>query len=362
MSLKDEIKEYAEKINLDLIGFSSVEPLSRMREILLRRRSEGLISSLESDDIDKRTEPLKIFPDGRSVIVLGKSYYSGPLPPNYYFARYAAVPDYHMVLKEKQNLIVNFIAERTGTLPRFLNVVDSIPLLERAIALRAGLGWLGQNAFVCSEKFGTYIVLGEILIDLELEPDKPVKSQCLQCGSCIEACPSGAIIKPYTIDPHRCISYLTQSKEDIPRDFRSLIEHRILGCDACQEACPMNIGIEKGRGNCFNSLPQFNNLEPWEILQMDNNNFKETFHNTAVAWCGRRILQRNSLVSLANTMERKHVEKIMPFLADQRPQIRRHAAWALGKLGGSRAEKALTKRLKIEKDPLAQEEIKEALL
>lgn len=361
MSLKDDIKEYAEKIDIDLIGFSGVEPFNEMYEILLKRKNKGLISSLESNNIDKRTKPLKLFPEGKSIIVLGKSYYSSSFSSSY-LARYAAAPDYHMVLKEKQDLIVKFISERTGTAPRFFNAVDSVPLLERAVALRAGLGWLGQNAFVCSKKYGTYLVLGEILIDLEFEPDKPLKSRCLECGSCMEACPSNAIIKPHTIDPRRCISYLTQSKEDIPREFRSSIGQRIVGCDACQDACPVNKQIEEGRGDCFKPLPQLKNIGPLDILKMNNKEFKEIFRDSAAAWCGRRILQRNALVVLANKGEGEYVEEIMPFLADQRPQIKRHAAWALGELGGSKAEKALRKRLNIEKDPLLKEEIIEALL
>jgi epoxyqueuosine reductase len=367
LSLKKEIKDYAYAIGIDIIGFTNAAPLLEVQEILFERQKKGLVSAFESDDLEMRTNPLKLFPQAKSIIVIGVSYYFDEIPKNENgmlagkIARYARVKDYHKVLKEKMSKIMEFIKNKLSYMPQHRFLVDTSPLVERAIARRAGIGWLGQNAAIINKVYGTYIVLGEIITDLELQPDPPDMNECYKCKKCLEVCPAGALSAPYTVNPKRCLSYWTQAKDDIPREIRPLLANRIVGCDTCQEICPHNKDIEKAKETNFTKFEDLRTPDLLGILKMSNKKFKELFGQTAASWCGKRVLQRNALVALGNSGNREMVDEIIPYLSDERPQIRLHAAWALGQLGGEKAFEALKNSLQKEADYKVRKEIEDSL-
>jgi epoxyqueuosine reductase len=192
-----------------------------------------------------------------------------------------------------------------------------------------------------------------------MEPDEPQEDVCLQCGKCIEACPTGALSFPYIVNSNSCLSYWSQSKKDIPKKFRDLMKNNIVGCDVCQDVCPMNRNVLCSNELNFKLIPELNSVTLIEILKMNNKEYKKMFANSAASWCGKRVLQRNALIALGNSGDEKFVEEIIPFLNDERPQIRKHAAWALGKLGGKKSMKALNNCLKKEENIEVIKEIKE---
>ncbi len=367
LNIKEEIKDYLYSINVDMVGITDSKPILKMEEILQIRYKNGLVTPFEGNIITERVNPCKILPETKSVIVLGISYYiknSNENSNNKLYAdlaKYSKVNDYHDLLKNKMKKCISFIEKKLSYLPKHCFLVDTNPLLERAFAVKAGLGISGNNTFVINKKYGTYFVLGEILIDLELEPDIHEEDVCLQCGKCIEACPTGALFSPFNINPNLCLSYWSQSKKDIPRKFRSLMKNNVVGCDVCQDVCPMNSNIMEGSEVNFKPIAELNSVSLLEILKMNNKEFKEKFGMSAVSWCGKRVLQRNALIALGNSGDISVVEEIIPFMNDMRPQIRKHAAWALGKLGGKKSIKVLKDFLKKEEDIDVVREIKESL-
>ena len=237
--------------------------------------------------------------------------------------------------------------------------VDSGPLVDKAIAQRAGIGWYGKNTLIYSKDSGSRIFLGEILCDLELEADESQKSKCSECNICLRACPTGAlrVDKPYKINPLRCISYLTQKSGFIPLDKRGLIGNRIFGCDICQDVCPFNkTRVIKDKDE-FKPLID-NPVKLEGILRMGNREFEKRFGHTALYWRGKNIIQRNAVIALGNLGREDSVDILIGILEHPSPIVRGHVPWALSKIGVDSLDKVLSKTLKREKDERVIKEIK----
>jgi epoxyqueuosine reductase len=244
--------------------------------------------------------------------------------------------------------------------------VDHGWMLDRAAAARAGLGWLGKNTNLLIPGVGSSVLLAEIVTSAELEQDHPLKKTCGSCDACIRVCPTGALVEPGVLDNRRCISFWTiEHRGVIPLDIRPLIGDWIFGCDLCQEICPVNVS-PRAAGPDARALEAFGpmidarpRLE--ELLALDEERFRARFRNSAVWRTRRSGLLRNVCVALGNIADRTSVPVLATALDDVEPLVRGHAAWALGRLGGSAARAQLEEALRCETDAWVRDECALAL-
>jgi len=239
------IKEKSKALGFDFCGISKAEKLDAEEQKLkdwLQQGFHGKMSYM-AKHFDKRLDPSKLVPDARSVISLLHNYYPGQgdeVKSKYKVARYAYGKDYHFVIKEKLKQLLFEIQEEIGEVAGRV-FVDSAPVMERQWAAKSGLGWLGKNTLLLSKQHGSYFFLAELIIDLELEYDHPIKDYCGTCTRCLDACPTDAILEGRQLDASKCISYLTiELKDEIPKTFKGNYESWVFGCDICQEVCPWN--------------------------------------------------------------------------------------------------------------------------
>ena len=309
----------------------------------------------------ERMDPRMAFPWACSIVSLAYPYRPPPAPAGDWqaelrgrIAAYALGVDYH---DRVGALLERLIARLQDVFPaaRFRPYVDTGPVLEREWAARAGLGWIGKNTLVLHRSAGSYFFLAELLTDLSLDAVPLPADHCGTCTRCLTACPTGAL-EAYAMDPRRCISYLTiEHRSAIPRELRPHLGNWIFGCDLCQQACPWNAGASD-TGAAEALMPR---LPP--LLELDAAGFRARFGRTAVARAKRRGLLRNVAVVLGNSENPEAVPPLAAALLDPEPLVRGHAAWALGRLGGAAASRALEAARARETDPGAAAEIEAAL-
>jgi epoxyqueuosine reductase len=322
----------------------------------LAANKNGEMAWLERN-AEKRIDPQKVLPDAKSVIILAASYHSrshAPLPldrPSATFsptggegrdegassgmiARYAQFTDYHDVLAEKLKQLAQFVSQLGGAETRSLWYVDTGPLLERDLAQRAGLGFVGKHTNLISRRRGNWIFLSEIITTLELEPDAPEKNHCGSCTRCLTACPTNAITAPFQLDARRCISYLTiELKGAIPGELRPAIGNRIYGCDDCLAACPWNRFAKEGSLMKPHAREELNSPDLIELLQLDDAGFKSRFTGSPILRTKRRGLLRNVCVALGNTGDSTALPALAKATQDAEPLIAEHARWAMEQIG-----------------------------
>jgi epoxyqueuosine reductase len=276
-------------------------------------------------------------------------------------ARYAWGRDYHEVIGARLKLVASWLVENAAASTRPRVFVDHGRMVDRAAAQRAGLGWYGKNTNILSRSHGSWILLAEVLTDVELAPDQPLRATCGSCQRCLDACPTGALIAPGVLDNGRCISYLTiELRGAIPLELRPLVGSWVFGCDVCQDVCPVNRKAvpaghpEYDAGEGIGPAPEL-----LELLELDEVAFHERFRRTPIDRTKRRGLLRNAAVALGNLGDRRAIPGLARALEDADPIVRGHAAWALGRIGGSQA--ALRSRLDAEPDADARLEIQLAL-
>lgn len=335
MGLKQEIKDFAKEIGIDLLGFAAATPFLKEENILRKREFRGLISPFEEQDLELRCYPEKILPGAKTIICAGMGYLIDPYNPletkpelavTGKFSRYALIKDYHHVLSDKLNSLVEFISRKKKG--RFKIAVDTGALLEKAAAQRAGIGWIGENTCFFTSEFGSWVFLGEILTDIDIKPDIPAKNLCTSCGQCIRSCPTGALMAPFQINPYRCLSYITQMRGSIPEEFRNALGNRIFGCDTCQEACPKNFDVTiPGHREFIPDLPLEQDII--KLTQMTKKDFNTMFRNTAAGWRGRNVIRRNAVCALGNIKKESHVKYLKKLLEDPSEIIREQALWSL---------------------------------
>ena len=234
-SLENTVKALARELGFDLVGIASAQPMDDHRDIALHRVRRGC-------------NPQELLPGARSIIAVGMSYLApqddGEARPGLHgtVARYSWGDDYHGVMKKRLKALVDEFGSRLGRDIGARWYVDDGPMLDRAVAQRAGTGWFGKNTNILSPSHGSWVFLGQVLTDLELEPDAPLKKTCGSCVRCIDSCPTGAIVAPYVIDNARCISHLTiENRGPIPRELRAQMQDLVFRCDICQDVCPVNV-------------------------------------------------------------------------------------------------------------------------
>ena len=336
--MKERIRQRAFALGFDDCRFTTADSPDHSAQFQrwIAERQHGEMAWMERN-AHKRVDPQQVLADARSVIVLAASYAGESRPSTGtsrdqegVIARYAQFTDYHDVIAECLKPLSAFVTELGGEGTLSLWYVDTGPLLERDLAQRAGLGFVGKHTNLISRKLGNWIFLAEIITTLEVEPDAGEHNRCGKCSLCITACPTNAITAPFNVDARRCISYLTiELKGSIPIEFRPLIGNRIFGCDDCLAVCPWNKFAREGSLMQPHQRAELNTPDLIALLSLDDAGFKRTFAGTPVLRTKRRGLLRNVCVALGNVGEERARPALEKALHDSEPLVREHAAWAL---------------------------------
>lgn len=349
LALKQEVKEIAATLGIDEIGFASADPFFELRDILVEHRALGYESGFEEPDLDRRISPNRLFTEPQSILAIAVTYPAKlPDPPRSAPGAFRGVisrsswgKDYHHVLQERLNRLASYLANRVADV-RIQSMVDTGALVDRAVAERAGIGWIGKNCSVISPTRGSWIFLGEMITNIPFPPDTPVTDQCGECTLCLDACPTGALVGPGQLDAQKCISFLTQTKHVIEDKWKTKIGNRLYGCDTCQIVCPKNKGLNWTHQAEFEPDPELVKPLLLPLLEMSNKQFKETYGHTAAAWRGKTPIQRNAILALGHFKETQAIPKLIELLHhDQRVVIRATAAWALAQMDSAQAIEAI---------------------
>ncbi|KGP79237.1 MULTISPECIES: tRNA epoxyqueuosine(34) reductase QueG [unclassified Paenibacillus] len=356
--LKQEIKAAAPEIGIDDIGFASAEPFVTLKSILEQHRAKGFESGFEEPDIEKRVRPELKDGEPASLIAIAVAYPSKMINPpksepgayRGILARSAWGQDYHQVLRAAMDKLVHFIRERVPE-AMIESMVDTGALVDRAVSQRAGIGFSAKNCAIISPKFGSWIFLGELVTNIPFQPDNPVTEDCGECTKCIDACPTGALVGPGQLNAQRCISFVTQTKGFVDEEFMLKIGNRLYGCDTCQIVCPKNRGKNWDHHPEFHPDPEIVKPLLIPLLDIGNREFKERFGQSSAAWRGKKPIQRNAVIALGNFKDKTAVPKLTEVLKrDPRPELRGTAAWALSRIGGEDAMRAIGEAAANEQD------------
>ena len=249
-----------------------------------------------ANHFDKRVDPTILVPGAKSVVSLLLNYFpedDSPSKGDYKISRYAYGRDYHNVIKDKLKLFMNRIHEEIGQVEGRV-FVDSAPVLDKAWARESGIGWMGKSTNVISRELGSYFFIAELIIDLKLEPDSPIKDYCGTCTACIDACPTEAITEPYKVDGSKCISYFTiELKEAIPEEVKGKFDNWMFGCDVCQEVCPWNRFSSSHNESMFAPNPKLLDMTKGDWEELTHEVFNELFRKSAVKRTKFEGLKRN---------------------------------------------------------------------
>ena len=369
-NLKESIRAYGKELGFDIVGFTSAEPFLRDERAAIERIRQGQMDGLPwytEERVHRATHPEILLQGAKSVISLAISYNTAPPEPQAdipsgKIARYAWGDDYHKVIKTKLREFAEGLSQRLSRPIKTRIFVDDGPMNDRAAAERAGVGWFGKNTNILTSSHGSWVFLGQVITDIELEPDAPLQKTCGDCVRCIDACPTGAIVAPYVIDNTRCISFLTiELRGPIPRELRSLIGSWVFGCDICQDVCPVNRKAALSGETTFQQRHDFAAPALMPLLELDDEGFRERFRNSPIKRAKRAGLQRNVCVALGNIRDPIATPALARVLRAGDALIRLHAAWALGRIGGQQAREALEAALAREGDAEVIEEIELAL-
>ncbi len=373
MSLKAEIAAEAKRLGFNLFGVTTPEPPTHFEvyESWLEKGGHGDMGYLETVRArERRRDPGLILSGCQSILVLGWPHAIpnltvqaqdevSPAQPKGRIAAYAWGEDYHDVIPARLELLVSFIEARVGVPVPNRWYTDTGPILERDLAMRAGLGWIGKNTCLINPQQGSFTLLAELFLGIKIEPDQPFDTdRCGSCTRCIEACPTACIQTDRTIDSSQCISYLTiELKGAIPQELRPQLGDWVFGCDICQQVCPWN---QRFASPSRLSLEETQKAEPHLIkeLSLSPQGFNQKFKGSSVRRAKRRGYLRNVAVALGNSSSPQAIPALIDSLSnDIEPLVRSHAAWALGRIATHQARQALLKTLDTEQDPLVLEEI-----
>ncbi len=369
MALADDIKGRARELGFVAVGVTSPEPFQEAEAAALERTQDGLMDGLSwwsSTRVHASADPRRATPSAQSVVALAYPYPAAspePAPdgaPRGRIASYALGCDYHEVLQERMEPLVSMLREHGAA----KTYVDHGWMLDRAAAARAGLGWLGKNTNLLVPGAGSNVVLAEIVTAASLDLDRPKPKSCGSCDACIRVCPTGALVGPGILDNRRCISFWTiEHRGVIPLEMRPLIGDWVFGCDLCQEVCPINARRTDPDPAVLAPYRQLLNPRPLleELLTLDETAFRVRFRRSALWRTRRSGLLRNACVAIGNVGDRTSVPALAGALQDHEPLIRGHAAWALGRLGGSAARQCLEAALRREDDAWVRAECDAAL-
>jgi epoxyqueuosine reductase len=310
MGLAEDIKQEALRLGFDLAGITDASPLNNEQfKLFTDWLAFGYAGRMDymRDNLDKRTNPAKLFKNAQSIICLGLNYTppqkepttsAGPMGT---VANYARYEDYHPFIKKQLRKLTDFTASVAGTSFRFKICVDSAPLAERTLAARAGLGFIGKNRMLINPQLGPQLLLAEIVTSLKLPTDEPIKAGCSNCNRCLTACPTGALMPDGYFDANKCISYLTiEYKAEFPPDLAQKIGARLFGCDECVLACPHHTDAPVCKNRQFKFYNDRAKLNLHQILNMSEDDFETRFADSAFLRLGLDRLKRNAQACLTN--------------------------------------------------------------
>ncbi|AYW48667.1 tRNA epoxyqueuosine(34) reductase QueG [Tetragenococcus osmophilus] len=351
-SLKERIIAKSKQLGIDKIGFTTAEPFDELKDSLVAQKAAGHTSGFEHPNIDERLYPELTFDNPQSIIAIALAYPTKiheKVPRDEkrgQFARASWGIDYHDILNDRLTKLIEFIRKEAqdaseASTWRFAPQVDTGELVDVAVAQRAGLGFIGRNGLLITEEYGSFVYLGEIITNIQFEPDTPKAFACGDCTRCITQCPTGALLGDGTMDARKCLSYQTQTKGMMPKKYRKQMHNVIYGCDICQLVCPYN----QGKDFHFHQEmePSIEEVRPKlaPMLSMSNKEFKKQFSHLSGFWRGKKPLQRNALIALANLGSRENLVNIFKCLEDPRPVIRGTAVWSIGELTKKQPDQAI---------------------
>jgi epoxyqueuosine reductase len=325
-----ELIRLGEELGVDVVGAAPAEPYEETESHIRRRRARGLFADMRFTMArpEVSCHPERLVPGARTVVSAALCYYADapePEPGEGRLPRYAW-RDAYAELREK----LDMLGRRLGG--RYRVLVDENDHVDREGAARAGIGFYGKNTLLITKRFGSWVVLGTLVTTAEVEATPRLQLDCGSCRLCIDACPTGALDEPGTVDSERCLSYWTQSPRPIPEGLRAHFEDRVYGCDICQDVCPWNRGVEKRRAGQrapADSEPVVS-LVDW--LEADGADLRRRYDRLYVPRNDPRFLRRNALVALGNSGGAKHRPLLQRYARDDDPVVRQHAEWSLDRL------------------------------
>jgi epoxyqueuosine reductase len=360
MELRHRLDEIALDCGLDRLGITTADPFADVRVTLERRKSEGLSAQLgfTFTNPSASTDIRASYPWAERLVVAGRAYLPeagdpGPAEPGTGRIARFAVGDAYQPLREALETMATTI-RRAGYRAETLS--DDSRLVDRAAAVRAGLGWWGKNTMVLAPGVGPWLLLGSVATDAPLAPDEPMARDCGSCQACLPACPTGALIAPGILDARRCLAAWAQSPGVIPIEFREAMGDRLYGCDDCINACPpghrllsQSAGQPRGR------------VDLVDLLGAADQSLLDRFQHFYLPGRSPRVLRRNALVALGNSGDRRFVPPIAAYAGHPDWMLRAHAVWALSRLGGLAARAVLTARHRDESDRRVRVELEAAI-
>lgn len=365
------VRDYALELGFDLVGIGPAAGFGEENELFEKWIDRGYAGEMKylERGLPSRKETGRVLEGARSIVSCALNYNTeNPRSTEIggddrgWISRYAWGDDYHDVMGAMLDELARYVKDVSPKDAAARTYVDTGPVLEKAHAGRSGVGWLGKNTCLINQRAGSWLFLGEVITDVELEFDAPAADRCGTCTRCIDACPTGAIVEPYVLDARKCVSYLTiELKGNIPPELREGVENNVFGCDVCQDVCPWN------RDALFTSkenfLPRRGLVAPelGSLMELSPEDFSEVFRKSPVKRAKRRGFVRNVLVAVGNSGNKKYIECVRALLKDEEPLVRAHAVWALRKLEGRECLCELAELLETETDSGVVEEIRFAM-
>ena len=299
---KEKLLRILKDKNIDYVGIAPVDTYDSLKKILEEKINNNLITGMEEPDIEKRINPRLIMDDAKSIIVCAFPYYIGKLEDSN-LSKYCYGKDYHIVVKDVLQEVCEEIKKDISDF-KYKVFADNGPLVDRYLAYLSGIGYYGINNNIITDKYGSYVFIGYIVNNFEFEIDKPLDKTCCKCNKCVKYCPGNALEGNYKMDPKKCLSYLTQKKEELSKDEKEKIKNNkmVFGCDICQDVCPHNKNIEKTSIEDF-KISLLGKLDEEEIEEISNKEFKRRYGNRAFSWRGRKIIKRNMDIILEKSVD-----------------------------------------------------------
>lgn len=289
---KNKLKEFCKSIGINCVGIAGVGPYHDLENIIKDRTKKDFITGMEETSIEKRINPRASMENAESIIVCAFPYFVEDIVDSN-LSKYCYGMDYHIVVKEKLQQIADYIdGEIEGF--QYMIFADNGPLVDRYLASISGIGYYGINNNIITDEYGSFVFIGYIINNYYFESDKKSEKSCVKCGKCITSCPGKAILGDFEMNPKKCLSYITQKKEDLSEDEKIALKNnkKIFGCDICQDVCPHNISISKTNIKEFKEELIYN-LKEEEINNISNKEFRRRYKEKAFSWRGKKIIQRN---------------------------------------------------------------------
>ncbi len=334
--IKDQIIAKAKDLGFDVIRFTKPNTIPHaakgLKEYLLAGH-HGDMDWMETTS-DRRGDPLKLWPEAKSIIMLGMNYGPEHNPIDNLdkvkcgnISAYARGKDYHDILKKKLKTIARWLHMQSSQEVKVF--VDTAPVMEKPLAVASGLGWQGKHTNLVSREFGSWLFLGCIFTTYDIAPDEGIRDHCGSCSRCLDICPTNAFPAPYKLDARKCIAYLTiEYKGHIPEVYRAQIGNRIFGCDDCLAVCPWNKYAKKSSEIRFHQRNETNLPKLSELLNLDDQTFRQLFAGTPIKRTGRDRFIRNVLIACGNSGDVSLIPEIQKLIEDISPLVRAMAVWA----------------------------------